>query len=199
MMFRKISLVAMAFLLQGCTHYVLSHQPPTGGFTKVALRQPLRAVVKMDSEYEADSEYRNILSLLRDSGYFSTLTASSDPDVVISYRGQNCIAVGGPADGFAFFLISLAVTLPSLGMVPPPDPDPNQCWVKFGYEIKRSKASREREVKYPYVRTGYNSTFTHRLLTSPEREKYQEDYLMDQSVAALLSDISAQLVRIGWE
>jgi hypothetical protein len=195
-----LSITLAALCASGCSHTVLVHEPPEGGFKLVKPRAPLRATLAMSAGAQDGAAVREIL---QKSGYFSDLTPLAAAqggkfDIDIAYQGVSCGRSESPSDTFIGTWLGTAkfvvLTVPTLGAVPPGAAYETDCQQVFAYQFRQPRPTQGRSVQYPYKEVEDRTTMP-ALYTSEAKEKYQRAYLLDQSVAALLSDISAQLSK----
>lgn len=185
-------LVLALALLQGCAHGVIHDG---GGPVKLEPmpRQALRASLILASNNGTNA---HVERLIKDSGYFAAVDPSTTTatDVEITFKGNECADGEYLSDTFigTWFgaLMTAAVTLPTLGSIPPWHAGKWDCSRNFAYRLLRYPNAAEREVSHPYSYVQYKTTFSHFLLTSEAREQYQLEYSVDQAVARLLNDIS---------
>lgn len=187
-----------ALSLSGCAYSVFVHEPPRGGFKLDKPRAPLRATFA--APVNADSEA--VRRLLEKSGYFAsvqpvaTFPKTSVADIDIAYQGMRCGQTDADGDSFLGTMWGTAkfivVSVPTLGIVPPGSHAQTECQQVFSYRFRAPRRTQPRTVEYPFKSVEYAST-ARALFAGDEKQKYQKEYLLDQSVAALLSDISRQL------
>lgn len=188
-------LIAMA--ASGCAHTVFVHEPPAGGFKVERPRYPLNAALTLAG---APADNTVVRDLLQRSGYFATLghasSGAKNIDLDIAYRGVRCGDAESPSDTFigTWFgtLKFVVVTVPTLGIVPPGASSERKCEQVFEYKFRAPRVTQPRAVQYPFAEVEYR-TSAPGLYTNADKEKFQRTYLLDQSVAALLGDIAAQL------
>lgn len=197
--FRLAAVTFSAAAMAACSHTVYIHEPPGGGFQLERPRYPLKATVALEGSNENNTA---VYGLLERSGYFSTLQKVSGKapggqfDLDISYRGVECGSSDSPSDSFLGTWFATAkfvvVTVPTLGVVPPGASRETPCWHSFAYRFRSPATAQARSISYPFRVVEYATTAP-QLYAMGDKRKHQKEFLMDQSVAALLSDIAGQL------
>ncbi|MFP5392434.1 MAG: hypothetical protein ACLGI6_12970 [Gammaproteobacteria bacterium] len=199
--FHRVAVLIAVLLLGGCSHTVYIHEPPAGGFKLERPRYLLKATLALQG---AGEDNRAVHGLLERSGYFSTLQQISGAppsgqfDIDIAYKGVQCGEGESPVDSFGgtwFWTAKFVlVTVPTLGVVPPGAGSETPCQQVFAYRLRSPRNAQARSVSYPFKAVEYVTTAP-ALYATGDKRQFQKDFLMDQSVAALLSDIAAQLSK----
>lgn len=190
-----VALGAALVLLQACTHGVIHQDHPLR--LEPMPRYPLHAAVQTTSTSATVNAL--VVKTLRDSGYFGAVDTVAGPttDIEIVYKGSSCDRQSDMTDSFigtwTMTLVFLAVTVPTLGSIPPGNSGEWHCDHKFSYRLLDGSKRPERAVLHGYRYIEYKTTFTHYLLTSDAREQYQLEYSIDQAVATLLNTISQDI------
>jgi hypothetical protein len=196
-LFRLLGAALCFSVLSGCGYSVFVHQPPRGGFKLDKPRFPLNATLAV-APNNPDGEA--VRKLLEQSGYFARVTplstAAKTADIDIAYQGMHCGATDAAHDSFLgtwwYTAKFIVVSVPTLGIVPPGAASETNCQQVFSYQFRPPRRVQARTVQYPFKTVEYAST-ARGVFHGDDKQKYQKAYLLDQSVAALLSDISRQL------
>lgn len=196
---RLICLALLAFGLSGCSYSVFVHEPPRGGYKLDKPRFPLNATL---SVAPGNPDAALVRTLLEQSGYFAavtplaTLPKTASVDLDIAYQGMRCGHTDSPADSFlgTWWLTAkfIVVSVPTLGIVPPGASSETDCQQVFSYRFRPPRRQQARTIQYPFKTVEYAST-ARGLFHGEDKQKFQKAYLLEQSVASLLSDISRQL------
>lgn len=184
--------VAVAAMLGCSQHYVLDHagiktpvkvQPP---------RFPLNAYVQTCSEQEC----AQMGGILRNSRFFKSVDAmrTAETDIVIKINGTKCDH-SEEDPGYAA-LYKGPWIIATLGTIPPGSHRRKSCRVETSYQFLRP-TRKARTVTYPYEAAEYGSGSLPFLWTSEARQEHQSEFLHDQAMSTLLSQIGQELDQTG--
>lgn len=189
---KALALIICAGLLTGCSYRMVSHE---GGVTYAQLaeqmpRAPLR--VALSSSVEETVRSQGVLDGLRSHPMVREVERA-DAEVIVDLQEISCYELPVFSDGPLYAVVGTLI-MPVILVANPFAGSEYSCFVNLTYSLQTAQPNMGvKQVSYPYTVTHQTQLISYPLITSSEREAYQDEYLHDQVVARLLLDIEQNL------